>query len=123
MEKRLFVFDEICSGCRGCEMWCSFANKREFSPSDSRIKIVKDPTNGHDMPIISCGGECPHPYGEEGCPICVEMCPTGALIYADGRDAYEKRLDLHAKRSVQPAFRLVAPWKWPYPWREWNEGR
>jgi len=122
MEKRLFAISEICSGCRSCEMWCSFANKKEFGPSYSLIKIASDPEGEFDMQIIDCNGKCPYPYSEEGVPICVEMCPTGALVYTDAKDFYEKRMDLHMKRDGQPIFKLMAPWKWPYPSREFNKG-
>lgn len=122
MEKQLFAFPEICSGCRSCEMWCSFVHKKGFGPSRGLIRVAKDPQGEFDMPMINCNGKCPHPLNEEGDPLCVEMCPTGAIVYTDLDDAFEKRSDLHMKRQVQPLFRLMAPWKWPYPWREWAEG-
>ena len=103
-------------------MWCSFANKGCFGSSDSLIRIAKDSEGAFDIPIIDCAGKCPQPCEQDGLPVCVEMCPTGALIYTDARDAYEKTLDLHAKRKAQPLFRVMAPWKWPFPWTEWNEG-
>lgn len=121
MDKQLFVFEEICSGCRSCEMWCSFVVKEEFSPSGGLIRIAKDPTGKHDMPIVKCNGKCPYPNDEAGIPICVEMCPTGALIYTNKDDAYRRRLELHSKRKVQPVFKLMAPWKWPYGWNEWSK--
>jgi len=121
MEKRLFVFDEICSGCKNCQMWCAFARKKEFNRAYSRIEVARDLDGRFDMPITDCTGEeCPK--NEKGEPLCVEMCPTGCLVYTDAEDAYKKRLELHKSREVQPIFKLIAPWKWPYPWREWAKG-
>ena len=122
MSKSLFALPELCNGCRSCEIWCSFFNKNEFSSSHSLIRIFKDSEGALDIPILTCKGKCPHPCNEEGLPICVEMCPTGALIYVDAEEAYEKRLELCRKRELQPLFRLMAPWKWPYPWAEWRKG-
>ena len=123
MGKRLYVFEEICTGCQNCEMWCAFAQKKEFNRAYSKIKVAKDLDGAFDMPIVDCIGseECPS-VNEKGEPLCVEMCPTGCLVYTHAQDAYEKRTELHRSRAVQPLFKLVAPWKWPFPWREWNKG-
>ena len=121
MEKRILVVaNELCSGCRNCEMWCSFCEgeKNEFNPVHSRIKIVKDGEGIVNIPMVACDGQGCLP-NEKGEPICVEMCPTGTLTYTDQEDLYKKRLELEEKRRVQPLFRLIAPWKYPYPWREW----
>ena len=118
MKKKIFVFHEICSGCRNCEMWCSFANSKGFHVAKARIRVDKDPKGELDIPIVDCSGQCPHPYNEEGLPLCVEMCPTGTLVYTETNDASEKRTELYAKREAQPLFKLVAPWKWPYSWKE-----
>jgi Fe-S-cluster-containing dehydrogenase component len=121
MEKRIFVVaNELCSGCRNCEMWCSLGEgqKNEFRPTDSTLKILKDAEGVLNIPTVDCDGQrCLH--NEKGEPLCVEMCPTGTLIYSDRQDLYKKRLELEEKRSVQPLFRLIAPWKYPYPWKEW----
>lgn len=118
-KESLFALPEICSGCRSCEMWCSWVNAQEFGPNRGRIRIAKDPEGEFDVPVVGCNGSCPHPM-EQGVPICVEMCPTGALIYADPEEAYNKRMQLHEARALQPLFKLIAPWKWPYPWRKWH---
>lgn len=122
MGKKIFVFPEICSGCKNCQMWCSLQQKdrNEFSPSYSKIRILRDVDETFDEPLVNCTAQgCA--LNEKGEPICVEMCPTGALVYTDSRDAYRKRLELYEKRKVQPLFRLIGPWKYPYPWKEWLE--
>ena len=122
MQKKIFIVaNELCNGCRNCEMWCSFflSQGAEFNPSLSKIKIVKDPEGKVNIPTVDCSADGCLQNGRE--PICVEMCPTGALIYTDIVDLYKKRLELQQKRGKQPLFRLIAPWKYPYPWREWSE--
>jgi Fe-S-cluster-containing hydrogenase component 2 len=114
--KRLFlVAGELCNGCRNCEMWCSWVHTQTFGPNRGLIKVAKDSEGAVDLPIINCDGTCPHPM-EQGVPLCAEMCPTGTLIYTDSKDAYKKRVELDTKKELQPLFRLIAPWKWPYPW-------
>ena len=121
MKKRIFVVaNDLCNGCRNCEMWCSFRKGRgnEFNPADSRMKVLKDAEGLLNIPTIDCDGEgCAR--NEKGEPLCVEMCPTGTLLYTDIDDLNQKRLELGEKRKVQPVFRLIAPWKYPYPWKEW----
>lgn len=123
MNRKIFVVaNELCSGCRNCEIWCSFfkRHKNEFNPSYSNIKIFKDAEGMLNVPMVDCDGkECPHNEKEE--PLCVEMCPTGTLIFADIEELRRKRLELDQKRKVQPIFRLIAPWKYPYPWKEWSK--
>jgi len=120
MDKRIFVFSDLCNGCRNCEMWCSFRKRdqNEFNASYSIIRIVRDIDETFDEPMVNCTAKgCP--LNEEGEPICVEVCPTGALAFTDSEDAYQKKIELAKNRRVQPMFKLIAPWKYPYPWTEW----
>ena len=119
MEKRVFVVsNELCSGCRNCQTWCSFVNggKKGFGPGRANIYVLKDPHGKLNVPTVSCDGKrCPGK--EKGVPICVEMCPTGCLIHTDINDLVERRAEWEEKRRLQPVFKLIAPWKYPYPWR------
>lgn len=123
MEKKVFVVaNELCNGCRNCEMWCSFSEgqKGEFNPTTSSIRIIKDAEGKLNVPTVDCDGKaCAHNGEEE--PICVEMCPTGVLVYTDLEDFHKKRAEYQDKRKVQPVFKLIAPWKYPFPWREWSD--
>lgn len=111
------VSADLCSGCRSCETWCSFvlAKGRGFRPEESRIHIETDPQGVLNIPHINCLEECQLKH--EGDPICVEMCPTGCLIYTDDEDLESKRALWEQARKDQPLFRLIVPWKYPYPWR------
>lgn len=101
-------------------MWCSFvlAEYREFNPGYSKITVFTDPEGKLNKPTVDCtGNNCLSNAGGE--PLCVEMCPTGTLIYTDADDLNEKRAELEEKKGEQPLFKLIVPWKYPYPWREW----
>jgi len=68
--KRLAVDTSICAGCRICEMYCSFIHEMKFSPSLSRITVIKEEKYGMDYPLFC-----------RQCTNCtaLEMCPTSAL--------------------------------------------
>jgi Fe-S-cluster-containing hydrogenase component 2 len=68
--KRLLVDSSECSGCRYCEMVCSFHHEGRFSPSLSRVTVVKEDRYGMDYPVFC--RQC------EDCPP-IATCPTGAL--------------------------------------------
>ena len=68
--KRIQIDAEKCSGCRFCEMVCSFQHSGKFSPSLSRVTVIKEDKHGFDYPVIC--HHCNH------CPP-IDACPTGAL--------------------------------------------
>ena len=123
MAKRVFlVSEELCSGCRNCEMWCSLMHAEEaaFNPLKAKIHIVKDVGARVNMPIVDCDARhCDR--NQKGEPICVEMCPTGTLVFSDAADLYQKRTELEEKKGLQPIFKLIVPWKYPYPWQPWSD--
>ena len=119
MRKRVFVVaNELCNGCRNCEMWCSFlgSGKKGFGPDHSNIRLHTDGKGVLNIPLVDCNvSECS--LNKIGEPICVEMCPTGCLIYTDINDLSRKKFELEQNRQEQPVFKLIAPWKYPYPWK------
>lgn len=70
MLKRLLVDAEKCSGCRLCEMVCSFHHYARFSPRLSRVTVIKDDKYGFDYPVFC--SRC------DPCPS-IAACPSGAL--------------------------------------------
>lgn len=71
MEAKLIsVNPKDCTGCRLCEMACSFHHEQACSSAMSRIKIVKDDEYGHHLVIVCM--QCAEPY-------CVASCPVEAL--------------------------------------------
>lgn len=121
--KRIYVIESLCNGCRLCETFCSSLAEGVFGAADlsqhrrdSRIKVVKIPGEEQDIPLVDCNGRCVRPIDDDGSPTCVSLCPTGALIYEEQDGAVAKRLELEAARQAHSLFKVVAPWKWPFPW-------
>jgi len=78
MKKGIIIDEKKCTGCRICEMICSFASSPEkvYNPAQSRIKIIKKEEAGIDLPVL-----CFHCKT----PSCMESCPVGAIqIHPDG---------------------------------------
>lgn len=113
-KKILYAFDDLCNGCRNCEMACSLANSKEFNPRKSKIKVSRVVYEGRNYHTIDCDGKCP-----DGSPQCVFVCPTGCLTYVTKERAAKMNHELAMKREIQPIFKFIAPWKWKYPWRPW----
>ena len=89
-----------CSGCRICELACSFYHYQEYNPALTRIFIRKEERIGIDEPIVcrqcedpACEAACPSEAfcrSEKGilkidedkctdCADCVEACPYEAV--------------------------------------------
>ena len=115
VEKILVVDPEKCTGCRICELACSFAKNREFNPAVSRIKVLKVEAEGIACPIVCA--HCEQPPCKVVCPVeaivrdektsailiredvcigcraCLIVCPYGA-ISMDSRKAMMVKCDL-----------------------------
>lgn len=101
MAAALTVRPELCTGCMACVYACSLVHEEVFSPGLSRVRIVKDESQGNSVPTqcllcdgTPCVGSCPvgaitldssisRPVVQEaecvGCGSCVEACPVGAI--------------------------------------------
>jgi Fe-S-cluster-containing hydrogenase component 2 len=77
MKKMLMIYPDRCTGCRNCELACSFFNDGEFRPSSSRIRVHSWEIEGISVPT-TCG-QC------DDAP-CVVVCPTGAMYSEPERD-------------------------------------
>jgi len=99
VEKMIWVEPGKCTGCRICEMTCSFRDAT-FNPAESRVRVVKNEEEGIDLPILcfhcpdpACAPACAagaierDPSGIvridpalcSGCRACLEECPYGAI--------------------------------------------
>jgi len=70
MKKILLVEPEKCTGCRICELVCSWKHYKEFNPRKSRISIIQWKKEGIDVPMVC--QQCDEAY-------CIDVCPSGAL--------------------------------------------
>ncbi|MFC1524930.1 4Fe-4S dicluster domain-containing protein [Planctomycetota bacterium] len=102
MGKLIFTPD-LCTGCRACELACSFISEGIFAPAKSRIRVVRMDEDGIDVPIgclhcedAPCIMVCPakaikrHTETQAvvidqdiciGCKECIVVCPFGAIQY------------------------------------------
>jgi Fe-S-cluster-containing hydrogenase component 2 len=82
-----------CTGCRICEMACSFFHYKEYNPARSRIKVLKDEKDGIYIPMacLHCGN-----------PPCVDACPTGAMYRSDGS------VELNLKKCINCKMCMIA---------------
>jgi Fe-S-cluster-containing hydrogenase component 2 len=108
-----FVLDaELCTGCRACELACSFEKEGVFSPAKSRIHVVKIDEEGVDVPVgcepCSFGAiqyddvngryfKCDLCSGE---PECIKWCFTGAISLKEMKNITRERHHSKAKGHV-----------------------
>lgn len=115
--KRIYVIEDLCNGCRLCETFCSSLANGVFAARPSRIRVARVAGEEKDVPLVNCDGRCVRPWDGIGSPTCVAVCPTGALIYEELDGAVAKRQGLEAARREHSLFKVIAPWRWPLPWR------
>ncbi|MBW2366883.1 MAG: 4Fe-4S dicluster domain-containing protein [Deltaproteobacteria bacterium] len=101
MRKVLVVNYEKCTGCRTCEIACSFSHKKVFNPTKASVHVIKWEEEAKYVPMVC--RQCKNPPCEEACPveaiardpetgamliddelctgcrICMEECPYGAI--------------------------------------------
>jgi Fe-S-cluster-containing hydrogenase component 2 len=110
---RKLVFNaEFCTGCRACELACSFHCEGVFQPSKSRIRVVKIDEDGIDVPVgcehcenavcmLICpvkaitrdsntGAICLNNDICIGCKQCLSVCPFGAIHFDPQKRSYNK---------------------------------
>jgi Fe-S-cluster-containing hydrogenase component 2 len=122
--KQIYAIEDLCNGCRLCQTFCSSLVSKvfDYDSEDVRINVIKVPGEEQDIPVVNCNGKCARPLFGEDCPTCVSVCPTGALVYEEQKDVVLKRLELEEARRCQSVFKVVAPWKWPFPWKRKSGG-
>ncbi|MDP6178309.1 MAG: 4Fe-4S dicluster domain-containing protein [Desulfatiglandales bacterium] len=75
MAKELYMDPGKCTGCRTCELVCSIKNEGMANPVLSRIQIIADKSMGLRIPTVCL--QCEN-------PVCVSVCPVGALQRKEG---------------------------------------
>jgi carbon-monoxide dehydrogenase iron sulfur subunit len=82
--KRIQVKEDVCSGCRACEVACVAHHEGQFGTATARIRVTKVEHLGVD-----------HPHVCRLCwrAPCVAACPTGALYKDERTEAVLLRTD------------------------------
>jgi anaerobic carbon-monoxide dehydrogenase iron sulfur subunit len=70
MTKVLMLHPDKCTGCRNCELACSFAHEGEFRPRASRVHVYSWERDGISVPMMC--QQCDD-------AACATVCPTGAM--------------------------------------------
>jgi Fe-S-cluster-containing hydrogenase component 2 len=75
MNRQLVVKPEKCTGCRTCEIICSYEKTGAFNPELSAVTVIAYDEAALSVPVMcqQCD-EAP----------CVKICPVGALYKDDG---------------------------------------
>ena len=71
MDKKLTAYSEKCTGCKICQMICSWSKYKVFSPCQAQLDIAVDEKNAAFH--ISFKEGC------NSCSICTRYCPSGAI--------------------------------------------
>jgi carbon-monoxide dehydrogenase iron sulfur subunit len=102
VEKALVVNIDSCSGCRLCELACSFEKTKEFNPKNSRISVHMWPKTAEFVPVLChqcvpapCMKACQVPGAMTrdpktnaviinpaecvNCGVCMTACPYGGI--------------------------------------------
>lgn len=66
----IMIDPDKCTGCKICELACSFIKEREFNPVKSRINVLSWHRTGLSIPTVCL--QCDEAF-------CEKACPTGAL--------------------------------------------
>lgn len=104
MSKGIVISPDKCTGCRTCELVCSFRRSDSFNPKDSAISVLAFDEVGLQVPMTCLQCDDPHcavvcpvnalekdeatgvvSYDKEkciGCKMCVSACPFGNMTYS-----------------------------------------
>ncbi len=75
MEKALVIDVGKCTGCRQCELACSYEHIGEFNPARSRITVFDFHEKARFVPYTCT--QCDQAW-------CMQVCPVGAITNEDG---------------------------------------
>lgn len=97
------IAPEKCTGCRTCELACSFNKNNEFNPKNAAVTVISYDEAAISVPMMcmqcedpSCMKVCPvsaistNDLGAVviddgkciGCKMCISACPVGNITYS-----------------------------------------
>ncbi|HHV37892.1 MAG TPA: 4Fe-4S dicluster domain-containing protein [Tepidimicrobium sp.] len=112
MAKGIVISPDKCTGCRICELACSFIKNDSFNPKDSAIAVLPYDSVGLQVPMTCLQCDDPHcmtvctvgaitkdpktgvvKVDDEkciGCKMCVSACPFGNMTYSSRHEGVVK---------------------------------
>jgi len=107
MQRSLHIDPNKCTGCRQCEMACSYEKEGLFNPSKSRIRVFMFDAEARFVPYtctqcaeawclkacpvdairvdLTTGAKVVHENLCVGCKVCTIACPFGTINYMADR--------------------------------------
>jgi carbon-monoxide dehydrogenase iron sulfur subunit len=80
----LICYPELCTGCRSCEIACSYHHTKSFSRKKSSIHINRLERKGEFEIIFNWRKTTDHPTCDmcrnEETPLCAKFCAPGAIV-------------------------------------------
>lgn len=73
MAKILMIHPDKCTGCRNCELACSFKHEAAFRPGATNVHVFTWEREGFSVPMMC--QQCDD-------AACVRVCPTGAMRHS-----------------------------------------
>lgn len=104
--KILNVNVEKCTGCRLCEMACSYGHFDVFSPSRTAIKIISGDNFYSFLPNVCL--QCQDAF-------CLKACPTSALTLEGHVVKYNSKRCILCRQCY-----IACPWGLIYPSPDYN---
>jgi Fe-S-cluster-containing hydrogenase component 2 len=89
--RRIVIHEDLCSGCRACEVACVAAKEKVFGTALARIRVTKVEPLGIDLPHVC--RQCRH-------APCISVCPSGALYRDEATNAILVHSAVVAARAV-----------------------
>ncbi|MHB1420177.1 MAG: 4Fe-4S dicluster domain-containing protein [Bacillota bacterium] len=72
----LVAEEEKCTGCKICQLICSWTNHKTFNPRKAYIQVIVDEKRARFS--LAAAQECTE------CKACIAYCPNGALKIKEG---------------------------------------
>ena len=74
MQRALVIDPGKCTGCKQCELACSYENEGVFNPAKSRIRVFDFHQNARFVPYTCT--QCDEAW-------CQQACPTDAIVFGN----------------------------------------